>query len=524
MANWQTVKDWLRSQRSSVRIGFALQVGSRALSSVLALLWTPLLLHAMGKALNGAFLSLHSLATLGGLGDLGMGGMVSIQTSRLLGRGDEAGLRSLLSAVRGLFLILTMGSAALFLFSSPLLFRSLGFASVAGIGGLPMLAAVGALATGAFILSSYVNNLNHGCGNVMWPVLPGFFLMQLTYFLHWVMASHRAPLWAQYLAYLFYVLGILGLNWYCVRCSHPWLAGLRPLVFDRKEFLSLATKSFWVYLYCLANGVYTTTGRLFINAGFGPELLPAYQYNSRLCELAFIVISSASLASTPKITQWLASPEPGLRQRALREASRLNKLQTLLGCAAVLIYLAINDVFIAFWLGPDFKVPSSWQTAFAANLGVMTAGLVGYDLAARCCDHGLKVGGLTVAGAALVNLVISLVAVQRHEVLGVAIAAALAQSIATLGLGWFTCTQTGLSWWHLSLKNWLVTLSAVGVGLGLKLLLPGRGLGGILLMAAGLLLALTGCAILIGLKPGDFFDEWRQIRNLMQRPQKPDKA
>ena len=83
---------WLRAQRSSTRLSFLLQILTRAGFALFSLLWAPLLLVSMGKSLNGLFLNFQSITTLGNLGDLGMGGVVNIRTSRLLGERDEAAL------------------------------------------------------------------------------------------------------------------------------------------------------------------------------------------------------------------------------------------------------------------------------------------------------------------------------------------------------------------------------------------------------------------------------------------------
>ena len=76
---------WLLAQRSSPRLAFLLQIGCRVLGALLSLMWIRLLLASMGATLNGLWLTFQSLASMGGLGDLGMGGVVNIQTSRLLG-------------------------------------------------------------------------------------------------------------------------------------------------------------------------------------------------------------------------------------------------------------------------------------------------------------------------------------------------------------------------------------------------------------------------------------------------------
>ena len=92
------IAHWLASQRSSTRLSFILQIGCRILFSLFSLLWTPLLLNAMGRSLNGLFLNFQKMASLGVVGDLGMGGLVNIQTSSLLGKQKEKELREFLAS------------------------------------------------------------------------------------------------------------------------------------------------------------------------------------------------------------------------------------------------------------------------------------------------------------------------------------------------------------------------------------------------------------------------------------------
>ena len=99
---------WLLAQRSSPRLAFLLQIGCRVLISLCSLLWIPLLLKSMGQALNGLFLNFQSITSMGGLGDLGMGGLVSIQTSRMLGQGKDGELRKFLATARAFFGIMAL--------------------------------------------------------------------------------------------------------------------------------------------------------------------------------------------------------------------------------------------------------------------------------------------------------------------------------------------------------------------------------------------------------------------------------
>lgn len=493
------LKSWLLQQRSSTRLTFALQMACRVLTSVCALVWTPLILASMGRSLNGLFINFQSLASLGGLGDLGMGGLVNIQTSRLLGRSDAEKLQHFLAATRALYAVLAAGAVAVFFAASPSVFRALGFNGDSGEGSLACLALAGAVAVALVVLNSYTANLNYGCGNILWPVLPAFLIMQLGLLGHWLLARQHSPLWLQYLPYAAGTLLTLVMGWWMVRLSHPALAHCRPLVFDRSQFTALSSQSFWIYFTSIAGGLYMVAGQFFVSRGFGPATVPVYRYNFRLCELALFIVNSANLASVPKITQWWNSSDSALRERARTETERLNKFQTLLGCAAALGYLAVNGRFMRLWLGPDMGASSALQGAFACHLAFTAAGLAGFDLAARCHERGIRTSGITVLTSALLNLALAWAAMRHGSLAGIAAAAAIAQSVVTLALGRFTARHMNLSWWRLSCRNWLLALAVVTAGLAAQTSLPPQPARAIPILLALDLCVLLGVARIVGI-------------------------
>jgi O-antigen/teichoic acid export membrane protein len=286
---------------------------------------------------------------------------------------------------------------------------------------------------------------------------------------------------------------------------------------DWRQFLSLAAKSFWVYLYCVSAGVTTAISGVLITAGFGPGLLPTYRYNGKLCELGMFILISANLVSLPKITQWLSSPEPATRQRALREAQRLNQFQTLLGCAGAMGYLAINDWFITFWLGKSWHAPLSLQAAFAAYLAITGAGQLGFDLAARCCDQGIRVGGIAVALTTLLNLGLSLVAMKLGSLLGIALASVISQSVVQLSLGWYCCRHIKMSWWRLSLRNWLLALAMTALAVTLRVLMPAHSAVAAVLTAGVCLAAVLLAAFVLGIRINDLREELAIVRGIFGR-------
>ena len=121
---------WLRRIRNSSRLALMLQLATRILTSLLALVWTKLLLRTMGNTLNGLFLNVQNAAQLGGVGDLGMGGAINIQTGQYLGKGDQEELQRFLASARAIFLTLALAVSAGFLVFMPWFATTLGFLNV----------------------------------------------------------------------------------------------------------------------------------------------------------------------------------------------------------------------------------------------------------------------------------------------------------------------------------------------------------------------------------------------------------
>jgi len=318
----------------------------------------------------------------------------------------------------------------------------------------------------------------------------------------------------QYAPYVGATALTIGLGWFFLRRSHPELASVLPISFDRARFTEIMRKSFWVYLYCIGGTVYIITDRLVINAGFGAAQLPPYHLNFKLCELALFVIGSASFVSIPKIAVWIASADPDVRQRGGAEVARLSRFQTFLGCAAVLSYLAINDAFMRWWVGEAYRVPLSWQAAFAANMGVTAAGYAGYDLAARCGAEGLRFGAKVVAAGVLVKVAGSCLGIMQQSILLIACSSVVSQTLVVLVCGWYGYRTVGLSWWRLAGTGWFLALGCTAFATCWKAYLWEKGLGGRLgfVIVALLLLCLT--ATIIRLTPAELKAEWATVRSL----------
>ncbi len=512
---------WLKQQRSSTRLAFVLQTGSRVFGAVTGLLWTRLLLGAMGDTLFGYFLAYQTVVTLGGLGDLGMGGAIGLKTGQDLGRGDERGLRDFLAGARAVFLLLALTAGLGLLAAAPWLPDWLSFTATNGAGSFPMLFVVGAAIVALTPLLSYAGNLSHACGNLMWPVLPTFLLLQLTMAGHWLLARAGCALWVQALPYLVTGLATLALTWLYVRWSHPRLAEFLPLRLDRRLVRDLLEKSFWVYLCALGSMVFVTTDRLLISAGFGPAALPRYQLNYKFCELALTVIILAGFVSMPKITQWLASPAAEDRARAIKEALRLSRFQTLLGVAIALAYLLVNDVFMRLWLGEAkselLRAPVAWQMAFAGTLVVTAGADATVQLSGRIAGDGLRRAGTAIGLTGLLNLGLSYCAMKAGSITGIAVATIIAQTGLSLALCRFVCGRFGLSWWPWAWRSCILPLLAVALAGAARLRWPPDSWGNATLLAGIYAVILAVIVRGSGFDLAFLRDEWRLLCGIFRR-------
>jgi hypothetical protein len=127
MAEKKGLRKLLLEQRNSARLAYILHLSTRLVTSAIGLIWIRLLVAAMGRELNSLYLAFQSLITLGGLGDLGMGGAIGIRTGQYLGQGKEAELKKFLASARAVFLIMALTVGGGMVLVTPYLPRWLGY-------------------------------------------------------------------------------------------------------------------------------------------------------------------------------------------------------------------------------------------------------------------------------------------------------------------------------------------------------------------------------------------------------------
>jgi len=509
---------WLQRNRTSARMAFVWRIVAMGMGAVFSFVWWRVLVHSMGDALMGLFVNFQALTRLGGLGDFGITGALSLRVGTMLGRRDEAGLRALLASARALFLLIAGVLCVVFVSLSPWLPRWLGFQGVPGAGSMTLLFVYGGMSLGLMIVGGYFASLNYAQGTVTWPIFPGVILMQLLApFFHWRLALLHQPLWIQLLPY--FVAGVLTtyLSWRMLKWSHPWFGDLKPLGYERREWKSLAGASWWVYLISVGTVIYFTTDRLVIGAVMGTTVIPKYQANYKVCELLVTLIVTAAFVSFPKITQWISSPLEADRKRLLIEINRLSVFEVVLACGAAFGYIAFNDLFVRLWLDKAHQAPLAWQFAFACNLAVTVGGNAGIQLATRAGDHGLKWAGLAVAGTGLLNLGLSVLSVKLGSITGVAAATVVAQSISSISLGTVTCRYLKISTKLWLARCWLVPIVFTLAASALKMLFPADSFMHLSILAGCYLVLFLTVCWLAGMTREMLRAEWGQARALLGR-------
>ena len=508
---------WLLANRSSARLALVLRVVAMGVSSVMGFIWTPLLVRSMGDATYGTFVSFQGALRLAGLGDFGLSGAVTVRTGQMIGRGESDQLQTFLASARtALFVIAIVLGVAMCLLS-PWLPGWLDFEDSPGAGSLPLLFMIGGVTMTVGMISGYFTGLNLANATLTWPILPTLVMTQLSLLGQWLLARAGAPLWMQGVPALL-SLGGQGLAfWWMLKVSHPFLGRVSPLRIDPAVWRNLIATSGWVYLYALGHAVFTATDRLLINSGFGPAAVPPYQFNFKLCELAIAVVVSASFVGQAKINLWIASPAEEFRERSRQAVLRLQLFQSLLGTAAALGYLAVNNLFIKLWVGDAYQVSAPLQWAFALTLAITCGGDAGNQIAGFCGPRGLRTAGLAIGVGALANLALSFVSMKLGSITGIAWATVAAQTGVSLYLARFTARHLGMSVRAFAVRAWLLPVASVSLLCVLHARVGSedwRSIG--LLLAASVVLLLLQARI-AGAGREFIRHEWEQVRQMLGR-------
>ena len=479
---------------------------------MLSLAWTRLLLQAMGDRLNGLYLTFQSVVQLGTIGDLGLSGAVCARTAQFLAKDQNEEGKEFLADARGVFFGLAAILGLFLALLAPVLGPWLGFSTDSTSFTVQALFWMGGLALTLGLIGGYFNSLNYAHGNVVWPIIPAFLVTQINFLSQWLLARSGADLWQIYGAgVVCTALGVIVVI-RMLRASHPWLGNLRPLRFNLRAFGDLSSSAFWFSLCALSNLIYVTTDRLLISAGFGPEFVPAYRNNFKLCELAIMLINTASLVALPAILRRLLSATSERQLLGQDGLLRLQRIQVLAAVAFGVTYLCFNDLFIRWWLGAAYTIPLSWQTAFALNAAFTISGETSIQVLPRFEGSALRRAGLICAGAGLLNLGLSYVSMRSGSILGIACATIVAQTFASIYMAVFVCRRTGLAFSRWLARTWLLPGAVILLASVIRSQFGPDGWTSALLLG-GMCLALTVCAaFLLRLSWKTLVDELGRMR------------
>jgi len=509
------MKRWLLHVRTSGRLAFLLRMAIIGPSSLLSLWWARALLHAMGPNNYGLFMAFQGVLSLAALGDFGMGGALQIRTMRLLAHDQTSELQLLHATARFLFLGLATTGLILFLCFSPWLPLFFHFVETPASGSLTALFIAGGLYAFFVFLSGYYQTTLYAVGTVSWPVLPPTLVFHLGSAFQLLCALNHAPLWLQMLPSVVLAAGCLFLYRQMVHVSHPYLGGPLPLRLVPAYAKTLLQSSFWAYLFTVSYSIYTATDRLMVNAGFGASQVTPYLLNYKLCDMALMLIIGIGFVGLPKIVTNILSPEPERKKMGRAGAEKLRKIQTFLGCAAGIVYLTVNNVFVYWWFGPHVVVPLSLQLAFAFTLLLVVSSETAIQFWGRLSETGLRNAAVTAILSSLVNLGLSYVAMSVGWIAGIAWATWLARAF----LAWFAiravCAEFQISNFHWLSNVFLIpTIGLLASFFFIDWLMPHTAIQWFLL-AGGNLVILLLCFFLCGLRPSLFREEIRAFLHLL---------
>jgi hypothetical protein len=318
------------------------------------------------------------------------------------------------------------------------------------------------------------------------------------------------------------MLGQAYCSWTLLRMSFPRLAALLPLKCDLAQWRDLVQTSGLVTFAVLGGFIFVMTDRLLVNAGFGAGVVTPYYFNYKPVEMALSVVLAASYMVLGKLNIWVATGSPETLARAGAAVERLNLFQVLAGTACALAYLALDNTFIALWVGRDFQQPIFLQWAFALTLVVTTAGDAGIQAAYVFGRPGLRRACLAVAATGLLNLGLSFAAMCCGWLAGIAYATVIAQTGLSLYLGFYTCRQLKLSFGRWFRRSWLWPVLTVCLLAALQYEIGSTDRTGILVLLGAGALLLVLLAFVAGLTGELIREELKIVRGFLGRNKNPD--
>ena len=507
---------WLWQRRSSARTAFVFRLVTMGLGMLLSLYWIRALAEALGAELYGLFISFLAVTRLWTLGEAGLGSAVALLAIPLIAQQRQEELQRFVAAGRTLFFALSGLFAGLVLLLSPWLPTWLGFQPLPGSGSLTALFLLGAVTIACGIMGSYANNLNYALGNVAWPVLPAFVALQLSSAAHVLIAKQGSPLWVQYTPYLIASFAGIWTAWLGIKWSDRSLSAVTPLLVDQPIFKRLLSAGFWIYLSSLGNLLFTTTAQLVVNAGFGPEIVPPYVLNYKIPELAYGLIAAAGLVAFSKIARLVNSSRDHEKRHGQHLFTYLHRLQIWVGMSVAVVYVFLNDQFIEWWLGTDYRVPVYLQLAFAANLVFAAAGDAPLRAIGMFSSTNLPFFGRAIFAMGAFNLGLSLVFMRMELLIGIAVAAVVAQAGLNCLLTVRLARQEGPGSRPLLIRTLVHPLLFVIVLLALRWLWPLETFLGKAALVATAAVWLTGEFWLLGLRPNQLRTEYKHMLTLLK--------
>jgi hypothetical protein len=190
-----------------------------------------------------------------------------------------------------------------------------------------------------------------------------------------------------------------------------------------------------------------------------------------------------------------------------------------LGCGAALAYLAFNNIFIRLWWyhRENLIRPAALtlQIAFALNMAVTASGDTALQLALRSGKNGLRVVGVLIGLTGLLNVALSLAAMQKHWLEGIALATVLAQSVLMLGSSFFLCGHLKVPWLPWVFKGCALPLAGIGFAGWLRTLWPMDSLPHVLMLLGAYAALFVLAAWGLGINRALIKNEFQLIRKLV---------
>lgn len=443
------------------KAGVILSYLNTGASSIIALVYIPLLLHYLTKDQYGIYQLMGSLIAYLSVMDFGLANTTTRYLSRAYAQKDEPRARAVISTSHALYLViagilLAVGGIGYF-FITPLYGKTLSPADLITAKQifLLMLANI-SITIPAHIFTATIN------AHEKFIFLRGLGLVKILLqpLLVWGVLALKASVLNLVLVQTGFNLFVISLNYfYCKTRLHVSF----PVCFtDQPLMRELTGFSVFIFLHAIMDQVYWRLGQVVLGATSGAAAVAAYAIAMQIATFSIFLPANMSGVFLPKLSALAARGNNMAEINAI--FCKVGRLQFMLLTLIITGFAFLGRTFLTLWVGPGYGVCYAVALIVMAGYILDATQTIGIPILQALKKHAFR--AYVYISMAALNVVLCVVLGKRYGEIGCACATAVCLWIGSgVSINWYYA-HIGLD-----LKRFFANLLSIAKGIAVAVVL-----------------------------------------------------